>query len=78
MLFYRKLLLLIINAVLNGVSFGVSGVSCKKATITLTSQQINDPVDLSKLKVFSDELSKAQEEVTDTFLDETGPIEETP
>ena len=30
------------------------------------------------LKGFSDELSKAQEEVTDTFLDETGPIEETP
>lgn len=30
------------------------------------------------LKGFSDELSKAQEEVTDTFLDEIGPIEETP
>lgn len=30
------------------------------------------------LKGFSDELSKAQEEVTDTFLDETDPIEETP
>ena len=29
------------------------------------------------LKGFSDELSKAQEEVTDTFFDETGPIEET-
>jgi hypothetical protein len=30
------------------------------------------------LKGFNDELSKAQAEVTDTFLDETGPIEETP
>ena len=30
------------------------------------------------LKGFSDELSKTQEEVTDTFIDETAPIEETP
>ena len=30
------------------------------------------------LKGFSDELSKTQEEVTDTFIDETEPIEETP
>ena len=30
------------------------------------------------LKGFSDELSKTQEEVTETFIDETAPIEETP
>lgn len=30
------------------------------------------------LKGFSDELSKTQEEITDTFIDETAPIEETP
>ncbi|MCR5357931.1 MAG: hypothetical protein K6E63_11080 [Lachnospiraceae bacterium] len=30
------------------------------------------------LKGFGDELSKAQADVTDTFLDETDPIEETP
>ena len=30
------------------------------------------------LKGFSDELSKTQEEVTDTFIDETAPIEGTP
>ena len=30
------------------------------------------------LKGFNDELSKAQAEVTDSFLDETDPIEETP
>lgn len=30
------------------------------------------------LKGFNDELAKAQEEVTDSFLDETDPIEETP
>lgn len=30
------------------------------------------------LKGFGDELSKAQAEVTDTFLDETDPIEEEP
>ena len=30
------------------------------------------------LKGFGDELSKAQEEVTDAFLNETDPIEDTP
>jgi hypothetical protein len=30
------------------------------------------------LKGFGDELSKTQAEVTDTFLDETSPIEDTP
>ena len=30
------------------------------------------------LKGFGDELSKAQAEITDSFLDETDPIEETP
>ena len=30
------------------------------------------------LKGFSDELSKTQSEITDTFIDETEPIEETP
>ena len=30
------------------------------------------------LKGFNDELAKAQSEVTDSFLDDTDPIEETP
>ena len=30
------------------------------------------------LKGFGDELSKVQAEITDSFLDETNPIEETP
>ena len=46
------------------------------------------PMDLSRrakifnpfdaLKGFGDELSKVQAEITDSFLDETDPIEETP
>ena len=51
--------------------------SIRHPTMDLSRRaKIFNPFDA--LKGFGDELSKAQEEVTDTFLDETGPIEETP